>query len=116
MSILRKLGSSKTALACLLVWTALGSLEAQEWACFRGPNGSGESEAEGILVTWGENDLLWKVKLPGTGHSSPVVWDNRVFITSTDDDASIYVSCFNVAYGTDLWKRSSPGKVYQKTP
>ena len=114
MSILRQLWSWKSALVCLLAWTAFSSLEAQEWTRFRGPNGSGESEADGIPVTWGEKDLLWKVKLPGAGHSSPVVWDNRVYVTSTDDDASKSVSCFDVADGSDLWKRSFPGKVYPK--
>jgi len=114
MSILQQLWSSGTALACLLVWSAFSSLEAQEWTRFRGPNGSGESEADGIPVTWGEKDLLWKVKLPGAGHSSTVVWDNRVFITSTDDDASKFVSCINIFNGSDVWKRRFPGKVYQK--
>ena len=114
MSIIQQFGALKTAIACLLAWTAFSSLQAQEWSRFRGPNGSGECEADGIPVTWGEKDFLWKVKLPGAGHASPVVWDNRVFITSTDDDAGKFVSCFNVADGSDVWKRSFPGKVYQK--
>ena len=100
------------ALISLLVCASFsGAVDAQEWTRFRGPNGSGECEADGIPVTWGEKDLLWKVKMPGAGHSSPVIWDNRVFITSTDDDASKFVSCFNIADGSDVWKRSFPGTV-----
>jgi hypothetical protein len=40
------------------------SLPAQEWTRFRGPNGTGESEAE-IPATWTDKDLNWKIELPG---------------------------------------------------
>ncbi len=103
------------ALAFLLAWTALGSLGAQEWSRFRGPNGSGECDADGIPASWGEKDYLWKVKLPGTGHSSPVAWDHRVYATSSDDaDGTRFVSCLKLADGSDVWKRNFPGKVYKK--
>ena len=111
----RRKGMAISALACLLAWTACGSLGAQEWNRFRGPNGSGECEADGIPATWGEKDYLWKAKLPGTGHSSPVVWDRRVYATSSnDDDGTRFVSCLQVADGSDVWKRSFAGKVYAK--
>lgn len=105
---------ARPILACLFVWITSGSLTAQEWPRFRGPNGSGACEADGIPVTWVERDLLWKVKLPGAGHSSPVVGDNRVYITSTDDDAGKFVSCFDVSDGGEVWKRHFPGKAYAK--
>ncbi|MGA2034864.1 MAG: PQQ-binding-like beta-propeller repeat protein [Thermoguttaceae bacterium] len=106
---------TKSVLACLLAWTACASLGAQEWPRFRGPNGSGECEADGIPVTWGENDYLWKVQLPGAGKSSPVAWDNRVYVTSSDEaDAAQLVSCLDVADGSDVWQRRFPGKVYKK--
>jgi outer membrane protein assembly factor BamB len=90
-------------------------LLSQEWSRFRGPNGAGACEADGIPATWGEKDYLWKVKLPGTGHSSPVVWDKRVYVTSSNDtDAAQFVSCLNTADGGGVWKRSFPAKVYHK--
>lgn len=56
----------------------------QEWARFRGPNGQGLSNARTIPVRWTAEDYNWKVSLAGNGHSSPVVWGDKVFITSSD--------------------------------
>ena len=56
---------------------------AQNWPTFRGPNGSGIATAP-LPTTWdGEksSNILWKTPLPGLGHSSPVVWGDRVFVT-----------------------------------
>ena len=114
-SLGKRSGMAIPALVCLFVWSAFRLARGQEWTRFRGPNGSGESEADGIPVTWGEKDYLWKARLPGAGNSSPVVWDHRVYVTSTNDaDATHFVSCLNVADGSDAWKRSFPGKVYPK--
>ncbi|MBM4069137.1 MAG: hypothetical protein FJ271_09365 [Planctomycetes bacterium] len=57
----------------------------QEWTRFRGPNGSGLSTARSLPFRWTESDVAWKVKLAGTGHSSPVLWGNKIFVTSGND-------------------------------
>ncbi len=55
------------------------------WPSFRGPQASGIAEAQNLPDRWngktGEN-ILWRTPIPGLAHSSPVVWGNRVFITS----------------------------------
>lgn len=53
------------------------------WANWRGPNGDG-STADGNYPThWNEtNNVLWKVPLPGKGCSTPIVWDDRIFVTA----------------------------------
>ena len=56
----------------------------QEWTRFRGPNGQGISEAKTIPVRWTDQDYNWTTTLPATGHSSPVIWDKRVFVTCED--------------------------------
>ena len=53
----------------------------QEWSRFRGPNGQGISDAKTIPVKWTEKDYNWKVKLPAGGHGSPVLWNDKVFVT-----------------------------------
>ena len=56
---------------------------AQNWPTFRGPNGSGIATTP-LPTAWdGEksSNILWKTPLPGLGHSSPVVWGDRVFVT-----------------------------------
>ncbi len=53
------------------------SSQAQEWTRFRGPNGTGISDAKTIPIQFTEKDYNWKVPLPGDGHSSPVIWGDR---------------------------------------
>ncbi|MHC4509729.1 MAG: hypothetical protein ACYTAO_12350, partial [Planctomycetota bacterium] len=60
---------------------------AGQWPRFRGPNGQGISDAKTIPIKWTQSDYNWKIELPGTGPSSPVVWDDKVFVTCADQDA-----------------------------
>lgn len=79
---------------------------AQEWTRFRGPNGSGESETKGIPAQWKESDYHWKVSLPGVGHSSPVIWGDRIYLLSADpEDATRHVMSVAVADGKIVWHR-----------
>ena len=99
----------------LIMAFALGgaAASAQEWTRFRGPNGQGQSEANGIPVSWTEKDYNWKVELPGVGHSSPVIWGNKVFVTSADSDtATLHVLCLNAADGSKIWQRDYPSSTY----
>ena len=55
------------------------------WPSFRGPQASGLAEGQNLPEKWngktGEN-ILWRIPIPGLAHSSPVVWSNRIFVTS----------------------------------
>ena len=59
--------------------------EKGSWPSFRGPGASGIAEGQNLPDQWnvktGEN-LLWRTPIPGLAHSSPVVWGNRIFLTS----------------------------------
>ena len=78
----------------------------QEWTRFRGPNGQGISKAKTIPIKWSEEDYNWKVKLPGGGHSSPVLWDDKLFITSGDQQAGkSVILALNVSDGKVLWQK-----------
>lgn len=72
--------------AAVVIGLLASTAVAENWPRFRGPNGQGISGEKGIPVEWSENDLSWKIELAGTGHSSPVVWDDKVFITFADTD------------------------------
>src|SRR5262245_53209647 len=101
--------------AVLLAWSGLSGLPAQEWTRFRGPNGSGISQAKSIPTEWKESDFLWHVDLPGTGHSSPVLWGERVFATSTADEAGgIHVLCLNATDGKQVWRRDFPHRAFPR--
>ena len=102
-------------IAGLAVLTALASqpqtLDAAEpWSRFRGPNGSGVSPATTIPVQWTDKDYRWKAKLPGVGHSCPVLWGDRVFVTSADNETGKrFVLCYHAKDGSRRWQREFDG-------
>ncbi len=90
---------------CWLVGLLFVSSEsnAENWTRFRGPNGSGLSEAT-VPVKWDSDDIRWTAELLGAGHSSPVVWEQRLFVTSADVDAGKrYLICLNADSGERNW-------------
>jgi len=90
---------------------------AQDWTRFRGPNGIGVAHAPGLPLQWTLKDCLWRVELPGVGHSSPVIWGDRLFITSaTEKDGLRTISCLRTADGRPIWRREFPMQTYQKSP
>jgi hypothetical protein len=54
------------------------------WNQFRGPSGQGVAPADRIPVRFGPaTNVLWKTAVPA-GHSSPIIWDNHIFLTASD--------------------------------
>lgn len=104
-----------SAAFCSLLLAISSVADAQEWTRFRGPNGSGESEAATIPVTWTAKDYNWRVELPGVGHSSPVVWGDRIYVTAaTEGNATRSICCLNAADGGVAWKQSFPSSTHPK--
>lgn len=69
-------------LACGLPCFAQSSTSVN-WPQWRGPQGSGISAEKNLPDEWGaDKNIRWKTPLPGRGHSSPVVWGNRIFLTT----------------------------------
>ncbi len=96
----------------MLAAIGLGCLSAaapaQEWARFRGPNGSGESETV-LPAAWTNEDYKWKIDLPGRGNSSPSLWGNRLFLLSANPEtAERHVLCYDAETGEKLWQRDFP--------
>ena len=110
---------------------------AQNWPSFRGPGASGVSDGQNLPVRWDAQrrvNVLWKTELHGLAHSSPVVWGDRVFLTTAvsskpgatfkpglygegtaSDDLSAHqwnVICLERATGKVLWERTA----YQGVP
>src|SRR5678815_6191089 len=79
---------------------------AQEWTRFRGPNGSGLAEAPNFPAQFSAADFNWKIELPGSGHSSPVIWGDRVFVTATPaGTARRAIVCIDAADGKTIWTK-----------
>lgn len=58
-----------------------------DWPQFRGPGGTGLTTETQLPVEWGaDKNVRWKVKLPGTGWSSPIVWGDKIFVTTAITD------------------------------
>ncbi len=92
----------------------LPSTPAQEWTRFRGPNGTGLSDATNLPAKWTEADYHWKAALPGQGHSSPVLWGDKIFLMSADPaTATRYVLCLSAVDGRELWRREYASQTYR---
>ena len=96
-------------LPCSIALALLASapLQAQEWASFHGAGGRGTSDAKTIPVKFSKEDYNWDVELPGTGHSSPVVWGDKIFLTTTDRgmEGTRSIVCLSAKDGKVLWKQ-----------
>ncbi|MCD6052292.1 MAG: Pyrrolo-quinoline quinone [Verrucomicrobia bacterium] len=91
------------------------SAQAQEWTRFRGPNGTGVSTAKTIPVQFTEKDYNWKVPLPGDGHSSPVIWGDKIFLTgSHEQQGGLMVHAVSVNDGRVLWQKDFPFPAFAK--
>jgi len=78
-----------TRLACLLLLTSATMTSAAEpqWNQFRGGRGDGTSKAAGIPIAWSETkNVRWKTEIWGKGWSSPIVWKDRIWLTTATED------------------------------
>lgn len=103
--------------ALLLLAAALPiSARAENWPHWRGPRFDGTSQETGLPTEWSaEKNVRWRLPLPGKGAATPIVWDDRVFVTSTVDDSDELVLLAVGRDGEVLWRRTvTQGAV--KTP
>ncbi len=77
------------------------------WPRFRGPDGQNVSDAAGLPVEWSaDENIAWKTEIPGSGWSSPIVWGNRAFLTSTTEEGkNCHVIAVDLASGNILWNK-----------
>ena len=74
-------------IGCFFATVTALAQETENWSRFRGPNGQGISKETNLPVKWSaEENIAWKTDIPGEGWSSPVVWDEHIFVTSTTED------------------------------
>lgn len=83
------------------------AVSARQWPQFRGPDGQGHSPETGLPLDWSESrNVAWKVPVPGSGWSSPVVAGGRVWLTSAVTDRGRAVSlralAFDAATGREI--------------
>lgn len=91
-------------LSVALVSQAIQS-SAQEWPRFRGKDGSGIGKLSSLPAVISEADYSWVIKLDGVGHSSPILWGDKLFLTiAKEDNSSRSVLCIDSLSAKQLWK------------
>ncbi len=81
--------------------------DAENWPQFRGPHFNGSSDESNLPEQWSTSDgVAWVVDLPGASAATPAVWNDHVFISSTDlSGDKLLALCFDRKSGKQLWSR-----------
>ena len=81
---MRRIISISISISLCLCFITLAA-QAQDWPGFRGSNASGVAEGHKTPVSWDatkSTNVLWKIAIPGLAHSCPIVWGDRVYVTT----------------------------------
>ena len=81
------------------------------WPRWRGPSGQGLAADSGYPDSWSDKqNVLWRTTVPGRGHSSPIVWADRIFLTTAYGDGRVAVLAFRRSDGRQLWEAFGPDR------
>jgi outer membrane protein assembly factor BamB len=118
----------KTAACFAVVFVAFDSVApAENWGHWRGPTGNGTAVKASPPIEWSNTkNVKWKVEVPGNGLSSPVIWENQVFVTTAvpaDSQGAgglprleFKLLCFDRTDGKLLWQRTATvARPHQRT-
>ena len=93
---------------------ATTTLLAENWPFWRGPTRQGISKETGLPLHWSaESNVVWKAAVPGEAWSSPIVFGDQVFVTTTTESG---VNCHVLAFDRKSGKQQWNKKVFEKTP
>lgn len=102
---------------CIFIYTLtpLFSSAAEYWNRFRGPNGTGIADSTIKLRDLQKGDIVWKLSLPGKGHSSPVIWGRFLYLTCMNEDSSnFHVLSIHRETGNISWSREMAYQTFSK--
>lgn len=82
------------------------TLKAENWPGWRGPNGDGTSSETNLPTQWDSTThVMWKIPVPGTGHGSPIIWEDKLFMLSAvAETQERLLLCYNCKDGSLLWQ------------
>ncbi len=106
----------RCAAAACLASLCTAAAVAEDWPCFRGPSRQGVSSETDLPLRWSATEnVRWTAPVPGESWSSPIVWRDRVFVTTaTEEGKSCRILSLDAATGAVLWDkevlRQVPGK------
>lgn len=96
--------SRTLAVSFIVLLTSIENVRADNWPQWRGPNHNGISGEKNLPTKWSKTEnVVWRVPLPGPAGASPVVWDDKIFVTSVDSD-SLVLLCIGTD-GKERWRQ-----------
>ena len=96
----------RSFVAGVLAIALLATAAAENWPTWRGPRLDGTSLEPRVPIHWSSSsNVLWKTELPGAGHASPIVWEDRLFtVTALPEKSARLLLCLDRATGRILWE------------
>ena len=84
-----------------------GIVRSEDWPWFRGPGRQGISQEQEVPTQWSAaSNICWKTPIPGEGWSSPIVFEDRVFVTTAlDGGSSLHMLCLDRRSGKVVWDK-----------
>ncbi len=97
----------KRVLGCMLMIAAWACVaRAENWPQWRGPFFNGSTTEKNLPSSCDKANVAWTADLPGPSSATPIVWGDRIFLSSTDPkDKGLLAMCLSAADGKVLWKK-----------
>ena len=97
----------RTVVLSLAAVVFAATARAENWPQWRGPKLNGSSQATGLPDNLDKGSAVWAAKLPGPGAGTPIVWENRVFVSSVDPQSQkLLALCLDRKDGKLLWQQT----------
>ena len=95
----------RTLVVMAIVLLSFAIVQAENWPQWRGPNLNGVSNEKNLPVKWTtEENVVWKVAMPGFSGSTPIIWRDRIFLNVAEGD-NLSLWCVDKTKGEVLWKK-----------
>ncbi len=105
--------SIRRGISLLFFFSVVAMVQADDWPAWRGPATDGHTKETDLPTKWDPKSVVWRTQLPGEGQSSPVIWGDRIFLTTAlDKGKDRVVLCIDRAKGTIIWQH----KVWTGSP
>lgn len=92
-------------ISLLMILLSMTTAFGANWAQWRGPNFNGTTDETGLPASLNADNQLWKTPLPGISAATPVVFDDKVYLPSSEKDSKrLLALCLDAATGKVLWQ------------
>ncbi len=98
----------RLAVLLIVCCSSIGLAGDSNWPRWRGPEQNGHASQTDLPTHWSAENVAWKTALPGIGQSSPIIWGERMFLTSAlENGKERLVLCVECQSGKILWQHSA---------